>query len=70
MSISETLRAAVETAMGRGVTRYRIAEDAGLDHTGLTRFLAGDRDFRLGNADRLAEALGMELRRKRGETEV
>jgi len=70
MSISKTLRAAVKTALGRGVTRYRIAKDARLDHTGLTRFLSGDRDLRLTNADRLAEALGMELRRKSERTDL
>jgi len=68
MSISATLRAAVRTALERGVTRYRIAKDAGLDHTGLTRFLTGARDLRLSNADRLAEALDLELPSKSAES--
>jgi len=62
MPISEALRAAVRTALAHGVTRYRIAKDAGLDHTALTRFLAEGRDVRLSTVDALADYLGLELR--------
>ena len=70
MPISETLRAAVRTALAHGVTRYRIAKDAGLDHTALTRFLADGRDLRVSTVDSLADYLGLELRPKNAETEV
>ncbi len=70
MPISEALRAAVRTALERGCTRYRIAKDAGLDHTALTRFLAHGRDVRLSTVDALADYLGLELRPKNAETEV
>jgi len=68
MSISETLRAAVRTALERGVTRYRIAKDAGLDHTALTRFLVDGRDLRVSTVDSLADYLGLELAPKKAET--
>jgi len=70
MPISEALRAAVKTALERGVTRYRIAKDAGLDHTALSRFLAQGRDVRVSTVDALADYLGLELRPKSAETEV
>ena len=70
MPISEALRAAVRTALERGVTRYRIAKDAGLDHTALTRFLADGRDLRVSTVDSLADYLGLELRPKNAETEL
>ncbi len=66
MTVSESLRTAVEAAMAKGVTRYRIAKDAGADHTALSRFLTGDRDIRVSTVDSLAEILHLELRPKRG----
>lgn len=68
MTVSESLRKAVKEAVVQGKTRYRIAKDAGLDHTALTRFLAEGRDVRISTVDRLAEAVGLELRSKSGES--
>ena len=62
MSVSSTLRTAVQAAMARGVTRYRIATDSGVDHTHLTKFLREGRDIRISTADALSEYLGLELR--------
>ena len=67
MSVSETLRATVKEAMRRGVTRYRIAKDSGVDHTALSRFLEEGRDLRVSTVDALAEYLGLELGPKKGE---
>ena len=67
MTVSESLRAAVKEAMAQGVTRYRIAKDARLDHTALSRFLAERRDLRLSTIDALAEFLGLELGTNRSE---
>ncbi|MFH1267606.1 MAG: helix-turn-helix transcriptional regulator [Planctomycetota bacterium] len=65
MSVSETLRAAVKAEMRRGTTRYRIAEDSGVDLTALSRFLTEDRHIRASTVDALAEYLGLELGPKR-----
>ena len=70
MTVSETLRGAVEEAMRRGVTRYRIAHDSGVDHTGLSRFLTEGRDVRVSTVDALAGYLGLELRPNSGQTRV
>jgi len=67
MTISENLRDAVKAAMRRGVTRYRIAKDSGVDHTALSRFLTEGRDVRVSTVDALAEYLGLELGPKKGE---
>jgi transcriptional regulator with XRE-family HTH domain len=67
MSVSQDLRAAVNAALARGVTRYKIAKRAQIDHTALSRFLAGTRDARLSTVDALAEVLDLELRPKNGE---
>jgi len=69
MSVSETLRAAVKTALRSGLTRYVVSKGAGVDHTNLTRFLQEHRDIRLSTVDRLADFVGLELGPKRGETE-
>ena len=70
MRVSESLRQAVKEALAGGTTRYVIAKRARMDHSGLSRFLIARRDIRLSNVDRLAEALGLELRSKSAETEV
>ena len=69
MSISESLRSAIQAAICGGATRYRIARNAGVDQTALSRFLAQRRDIRVSTVDGLAEALGLELRRKSVESE-
>ena len=70
MTVSETLRAAITAAMRRGVTRYRIAKDSGVDHTALSRFLTEGRDIRVSTVDALASYLGLELQPKRAATRV
>jgi plasmid maintenance system antidote protein VapI len=57
--ISETLRASIQSDV-RSVTR--IAEDAGVPQPVLSRFVRGERDVTLGTADKLAAALGLELK--------
>ncbi len=61
MTVSEDLRAATKGAVRRGVTRYRIAKDSGIDHTALSRFLTEGRDLRLSTVDALASYQGLEL---------
>ncbi len=68
MTLSDTLRAAIHDAMARGTTRYAISRDSGVDHSGLSRFLAEGRDLRASTIDRLAEFLGLELAPKKAET--
>ena len=70
MTVSETLRAAIQAALRNGVTRYAIAKGARVDHSALSRFVAEGRDVRASTVDRLASYLGLELRPKKPETGV
>lgn len=62
--IVEKLRDAVERSEE---SRFAIAKRAGFDRSILTRLLSGERGISVGVAERLADALGLELvlRRKR-----
>lgn len=61
MSISEQLRNALESCK---VSRYKIAKDSGVDHAVLRRFLKRERDIKLETASKLAEFLGLELKKR------
>ena len=59
-----------EAIDGSGLTMYRIAKDAGLDFSTLSRFCHGERDLKLESADKLAEYFNLEVRaagRNRGK---
>lgn len=45
-----------------GKTMYAVAKESGVSYARVHFFLAGKRDLRLGNAQRIAEAVGLELR--------
>jgi hypothetical protein len=55
------LRRAIAKAEGRGVSRYRIAKDAGVAKTTVNRFADGGAMLRLDVAERVAKAAGMML---------
>ena len=57
-SISERLRAAILTA---GESRYRIAQETGVDEAMLSRFVNRKTSFTLPAVDVLAEYLGLDL---------
>src|SRR3954451_3527209 len=57
-TLSYQLREVIEA---RGLTAYAAARLADLDPGVVSRFLTGERDIRLGTADRLASALGLRL---------
>jgi transcriptional regulator with XRE-family HTH domain len=61
-SLQDRLRA---TIRGSGKTVYRIAQESGVAHPQILRFLSGERDIRLKTADKLAAALGLGLRETR-----
>jgi len=44
-----------------GVTRYRIAQDTGIDESALAKFYNGKRGLSLDNLDRLCEYLGLRI---------
>ena len=46
-----------------GLTRYQIAKLTGLPESTLSRFVAGGMTPRMATADKLAEVLGLELRK-------
>ena len=59
--VSDRLKAAIE---GSGLTRYAVAKAAGVAQITVDRFMEGTRDLRLATADKLAVALGLELKPK------
>lgn len=59
--LTDALRKAIEDA---DVTLYRIAKDAGLDFSAVSRFYHGERSLTLDSADKLAEYFQMELKPK------
>jgi len=64
LTVSETLRKAIEDAYGNGITSYRIAKDAGIAISQIDRFSIGERTLRLETVDKICEVLGLELRPK------
>lgn len=60
-TLADTLRAEFRAS---GLTCYRVAKNAGISPQVLGRFLAGERDLRLATADKVARALGLELRQR------
>jgi transcriptional regulator with XRE-family HTH domain len=62
-TVSEQLRHVIETC---GKTRYRIAQDTGIDEATLSR-IVNDAAYepKAGTIDTLAKYLGLELRKKK-----
>ncbi len=58
MGIVEQLKDAIR-AHG---TAYRTGKESGVEITAIQRFLNGERDLRLASAEKICEALGLELR--------
>ena len=58
LPLSEQVRKAINSA---GVTRYRIAQEAGIEESTLSRFVNGERGLSLAVLARLADYLGLEL---------
>jgi len=58
-TFSDILRQAINTD---GRSLYRLALDSGVDVAVWQRFVAEERDVRLATAERMARALGLELR--------
>ena len=61
-NLTNTLRRAIDES---GLSLLAIAQSAGLSYPVVYDFAHGNRDILLKNADKLAEALGLELRRAR-----
>jgi predicted transcriptional regulator len=64
LTLSKQLQAAIADS---GLTVYAIAKGAEIQQTTLMRFVSGERDMRMSNADAVAAFLGLELvkRKKR-----
>ena len=62
MTLAEQLYDAIEYS---GLTRYRVAKDAGIDYMVLCRFLDEDRDIRLSTIEKLAAYFGMRFTKPR-----
>ena len=56
--LSQALRDALRAS---DKSMYHIAQDAGVSHIVVSRFLSRERDIRMATADKLAEALGLQL---------
>jgi transcriptional regulator with XRE-family HTH domain len=50
------------TIRERGLTAYRVSKMSGVTIDSIQRFLNGERGLSLASADKLAHALGLELR--------
>jgi len=62
--VSDQILEALEELLEKGVTRYRIAQDSGVNHTVLCQFLRRERSVRMDTIDMLADYLDLELRPK------
>ena len=60
--IVEQLRKAIRDAEKRGITQYRIAKISGVHAGQLTRLMHGTVGPRLDTAERIAQAIGCEIR--------
>lgn len=60
-TISDQLRSAIADAALKGVTRYRISADTGLNQAALSRFVHGKQELDLSSVNKLAAYLGLEL---------
>ena len=63
MTMADELRQAINDS---GITHYRLAQETGVTAGVISRFMAGERDLRLETASKLADALGLELKLKKG----
>ena len=60
--LTEQLVKIIVRAEARGVTRYRLAKDAGISPAQLTHLLRGTRKVSVNTLARLADALGYDVR--------
>ena len=58
ISLSDQLRRVVDDC---GVTRYRIAQDTGIDASTLCRFMSGERGLPMNTVDVLADYLDINI---------
>lgn len=56
--LTDQVRQAIDDS---GLTRYRIAQDTGIDESSLAKFYNGHRGLSLDNLDRLGEYLGLRI---------
>ena len=56
--LSDQIRRAIDDS---GLTRYRIAQDTGIDESALAKFYNGTRGLSLVSLDRLGEYLGLSI---------
>ena len=56
--ITDQVRQAIDDS---GLTRYRIAQDTGIDESFLAKFYHGHRGLSMDNLDRLGEYLGLRI---------
>ena len=62
-TISDVLRAAIKQS---GLSHYRIAKDAGVEPDSIDRFVRSEdrKDLRLATAEKIADVLDLELRKR------
>lgn len=67
MSIADQLHAAATKAIEGGMTVYRLSQESGVQQIVIGQWLRGEKFLRLDSAAKIAEALGLELTRKKAK---
>jgi ribosome-binding protein aMBF1 (putative translation factor) len=64
MKVSEAIRKEIEKC---GWSRYELAKRAGVEQATLSRFMAGKCGLAMRTVDKLADVLGLELKKRKGK---
>lgn len=65
MAERQTITEHLRQAASEAESLRALGREAGIDYAALYRFVHGQSDMRLSNADRLADALGIEVKRRK-----
>lgn len=57
-SVSDQLRITIQRC---GKTRYRLSLDSGVSQSALSRFITGESELTIANAEKLCKAIGVQL---------
>ncbi|HXI13713.1 MAG TPA: helix-turn-helix transcriptional regulator [Thermoanaerobaculia bacterium] len=64
-SLIEEVVSAIRAAEAKGITRYRLSKDSGVDQAVISRLVSGETRVNVENLEKLCEALGLQVTVKR-----